>query len=83
MEFVPPFFHDIYIDMVELVTKWTERAKKSRERLSICIDCEHLEKQYYVCKQCGCFLKGKIMFPNSVCPIDKWGKYDEKLKEDK
>jgi rubrerythrin len=63
--------------MVELITKWTERAKKARERLDICVQCEHLEKQYYVCKKCGCFLKGKTMFPSSSCPIGKWDKYSE------
>ena len=66
--------------MVELITRWTERAKKAKERLEICSECEHLEKQYYVCNQCGCFLKGKTMFPWTKCPLDKWNTYkDEDL----
>ncbi len=63
--------------MVELVTKWTERAKKARERLDICVECEHFEKQLCVCKKCGCFMKAKTMFPSSSCPVGKWDKYTE------
>lgn len=62
---------------MELMTKWTERTKKARERLGICLDCEFLKKEYYVCDKCGCFLKGKTMFPNSKCPIGKWDAYIE------
>lgn len=65
--------------MVELVTRWTQRTKKAKERLAICSECEHLEKHLYVCKECGCLLKGKTMFPGSKCPIGKWDAYEEDL----
>lgn len=64
--------------MVELVTIWTERAKKAKERLEICEQCDRLEKHLYVCKECGCFMKGKTKFPSSKCPLGKWDKYNEK-----
>lgn len=63
--------------MLELKTIWTERAKKSKERLEICSECEHLDKTLYTCKQCGCFMKAKTMFPSSKCPIEKWTAYKE------
>ena len=66
---------------MELKTTWTERNKKAKERMQICETCEHLERNLYVCKKCGCFLKGKTMFPNSSCPIGKWDKYFESNTE--
>lgn len=41
------------------------------DRWSICQGCEYLLKDR--CSQCGCFMKVKVAFKTSKCPIDKWG----------
>ena len=66
--------------MVELVTRWTERAKKSRERLDICFKCEHYKPETSQCRKCGCFMKAKTLWPSASCPIDKWDPYEEEKK---
>jgi len=41
-------------------------------RLNICKDCQFLNKRYYKCIQCGCFMKIKTVIGTSKCPIGKW-----------
>jgi len=40
------------------------------QRWSICQSCEMLKDDR--CTQCGCFMKVKVAFNTSKCPIDKW-----------
>lgn len=46
---------------------------KSKTRLDICKSCENFNSENYKCKLCGCFMKAKVLFPNTKCPINKWG----------
>jgi uncharacterized paraquat-inducible protein A len=52
-------------------------AEKQEKRLSICRECEYLEKSHLdkaagTCKQCGCLMTMKVKFNNSACPLGKW-----------
>lgn len=44
----------------------------AQARYDICKACEHFNSTLYTCKQCGCFMKMKVKFQNSSCPIGKW-----------
>jgi len=44
----------------------------AQARYDICKACEHFNSTLYTCKQCGCFMKIKVKFQNSSCPIGKW-----------
>lgn len=39
-------------------------------RWSICQSCPNLKNDR--CVQCGCFMKVKVAFNTSTCPINKW-----------
>tara|TARA_X000001388_G_C2224937_1_gene120763 strand:- start:1331 stop:1516 length:186 start_codon:yes stop_codon:yes gene_type:complete len=41
-------------------------------RRNICDKCPHLEKKYYKCDVCGCFMKVKTQLGFSKCPEGKW-----------
>ena len=41
-------------------------------RLSICNDCENLNKKIKTCKLCGCYMPAKSTFASSTCPDNKW-----------
>jgi len=41
-------------------------------RLSICKNCEQLFKLTGSCKKCGCFVRAKVKYAKSSCPIGKW-----------
>jgi hypothetical protein len=43
---------------------------KARERSDICRSCDNFRAGF--CKECGCFLKFKVVFANVDCPINKW-----------
>ena len=45
---------------------------EKQRRYNICEVCEHFGKHYKRCKKCGCYLKMKIQFKVSECPIKKW-----------
>lgn len=50
--------------------KIAQERKKSR--LDICLQCEHLNQETYICALCGCAMKQKTGFIASTCPINKW-----------
>lgn len=62
---------------MKLVTKWTKRREKSKERLSTCQKCPEYDMVIHKCKECGCFMDIKTMFPSEECPLGKWKSYDE------
>jgi hypothetical protein len=64
---------------MKLDTVWTRSKKISHERLEICRECPSYNSSIDQCKECGCFMKVKTMFVDSVCPINKWGKYKEEI----
>lgn len=61
---------------LELNTIGAKRRKVAEERMSICRECPELEPELARCKMCGCFMKGKTLFMDSKCPLDKWGKHE-------
>ena len=46
--------------------------KLSEKRLDICKTCENFDPIWFRCKKCYCFLKVKVRFSDSDCPLDKW-----------
>lgn len=53
-----------------------ERKQKAKQRkqlrLDICSRCEHIDIETYTCNLCGCAMRVKTGFRDSVCPIEKW-----------
>ena len=49
-------------------------------RMSTCQDCEHFIKATTTCKKCGCFMKVKTKLATASCPVGKWGKEYEFIK---
>ena len=48
-----------------------------QKRWDICQSCEFLFKPTNSCKKCGCFMKGKVRVATASCPVGKWDKeYD-------
>lgn len=56
-----------------LKTIWTERKRIAKERLEVCETCDRYENGK--CKECGCLMEVKTMFPYSNCPLNKWESY--------
>lgn len=40
------------------------------QRWSTCVSCPRLQNDR--CLECGCFMKVKVAFVTSKCPIEKW-----------
>lgn len=58
-------------DILNPHTEWSEE-KISKQRLSICLDCDRLIKVTAQCKECGCFMKLKTRLKHARCPLEKW-----------
>lgn len=41
-----------------------------KHRWSTCGDCDRLQNDR--CLECGCFMKVKVAFNTSICPLGKW-----------
>jgi len=52
--------------------------KEMEERATACDGCEKLNREEYRCGVCNCFLKYKIVWRTSECPLDKWPKLGDK-----
>ena len=52
-----------------------------QRRLDICNGCEWFDHEAGRCKQCGCFMRIKAKLASEKCPIDKWEKPPEPIKE--
>ena len=50
-------------------------------RWNECQNCEHLIKSTSSCKKCGCFMKVKTKISTARCPIGKWEKEYEFIKD--
>jgi hypothetical protein len=46
--------------------------EEQNRRMGICNQCEYFSQEDIRCKQCGCFLKQKVSFTASKCPINRW-----------
>ena len=66
--------------MFKLETKWTQFRELSEERMKICEVCDRYNAKIAQCQECGCFMKAKTSFPNSKCPLNKWGPMTDKKK---
>lgn len=60
--------------MALLKTWMRDRFKVSEQRLNVCRQCEHFNKDSSQCKVCGCFMDYKTLIPGMKCPLDKWEK---------
>lgn len=40
------------------------------QRWNVCLECPRLQNER--CLECGCFMKVKVAFHTSVCPLGKW-----------
>ena len=47
-----------------------EEVRKAR--IDICNDCNRLDKDRLVCRECVCFLVNKIKFSAARCPLNYW-----------
>jgi len=56
----------------KLAVKNDETEKMAAERITICFNCDDLNKQTNKCKICGCFVPAKTRSKSSTCPSDKW-----------
>ena len=45
---------------------------QASSRLGICVACDELIQVTKQCKQCGCFMAGKVKLANATCPLGKW-----------
>ena len=45
---------------------------KAQERMDICATCPELIGITKQCKQCGCFMPGKVKLEAANCPLGKW-----------
>lgn len=44
--------------------------KIAKERLTICMQCPLYKRG--ICKECGCYMRAKVMCLFCKCPKDKW-----------
>lgn len=45
---------------------------EQQRRYDMCQVCEHFVSSSKRCTKCGCFMKNKVVFNSSECPIGKW-----------
>jgi len=45
---------------------------QAASRMDICLGCDELVQVTKQCKQCGCFMAGKVKLANATCPLGKW-----------
>jgi len=46
--------------------------EQAQQRYNICKACENFKTISKRCGKCGCFMKAKVTFCNSTCPLAKW-----------
>jgi hypothetical protein len=44
----------------------------SKARMAICESCDRLMQPVKICKECYCFMPGKVLIPIVSCPLGKW-----------
>lgn len=49
-----------------------------KKRIEICSQCPELISKTFQCKKCGCFMKQKSKLSDASCPLNKWGKINNK-----
>lgn len=60
--------------IAQLASKGIIKAsdEKVESRLDICRQCEFYVTDQHRCGKCGCFMKTKVWFDGSKCPVSKW-----------
>ena len=58
---------DISSDKPLLLTE-----EEQKKRLDTCKKCEYFLPRSSRCSQCGCYMKYKVRFSSSECPMEKW-----------
>jgi len=44
----------------------------AQKRLLTCYDCDEFDLLLGQCQKCWCFMRRKVQWHNSKCPLDKW-----------
>jgi hypothetical protein len=57
---------------IEKKNFFQERKEVAKQRLAICDTCDRYDPTTTQCKECGCFMILKSVFPASNCPLNKW-----------
>jgi len=50
---------------------WVEKPV-AQSRYDVCKKCDRFIPITAQCKECGCFMKMKVKFEHSKCPLGKW-----------
>jgi hypothetical protein len=45
--------------------------KIAQQRYNVCLECEEFDNGK--CKECGCFMRAKVLFKEVGCPKGYWG----------
>jgi rRNA maturation protein Nop10 len=67
----------LYTHMLKIETKFAKRREIAKDRLDVCKECERYIKLTTQCRECGCFMSVKTLWPSANCPLDKWESYKE------
>ena len=72
-----PLGQQFYNYMQHLARQCHTKARKATweeayERLTICNNCEHLDKRRLRCYECGCYVLSKAKHWDEICPVNKW-----------
>lgn len=60
---------------MNIVDRFKVPDEVRKERLDMCLKCEHFLKLTRQCKKCGCFMDLKTWVRDLECPVGKWSKY--------
>lgn len=59
------------MNILEEVKKYINNPQ-SLERLGHCSQCPSFNKDTFICNECGCLMRLKVLIPISKCPLGKW-----------
>lgn len=45
---------------------------EEQRRYDICQGCDSFDRMRKRCRECGCFMKKKVVFSAAKCPLGKW-----------
>lgn len=52
----------------------------AKDRMNICLECEHLIKVTKQCSKCLCFMELKTTLKSAFCPVSKWTTFNQEEK---
>ena len=62
---------DVVRDTINGTVEYAEK-ETMKDRLRLCFECERLIELTNQCKECGCFVKLKVKYKETSCPLGKW-----------